>query len=191
MNWHWLLSEPLVARGSAWQRVDDHLGLKFSDFADRGTLDRVVVSVFWIGGLICIEVKEATIFKVYGGAWRRVAWHLDLKFSGLVDLGPMHQFCKIFPRFAQIWMRNPRVVGNFWWRVMATLCTLFSGFCCLKSLEDFCVLIFLWNLVRSFRNLEEETADIVKFVAILVFIVVLTVFEFSGILANHQMSLCF
>ena len=161
--------------------MDDHLGLKFSGFADRGTLDRVVVSIFWIGGLICTKVKEeATIFKVYGGAWRCVAWHLDLKFSGLVDLGPMHQFCKIFPRFAQIWMRNPRVVGNLWRRVMALLCTLFSGFCCSKSLEDFYVLIFLWNLVRSFRNLEEEMAGIVKLVAILVYIVVLTLAALTG-----------
>ena len=34
-----------------------------------------------------------------------------------------------------------------------------------------------------------ETAGIVGFVAILVFIVVLTVFEISGKLANQQMSL--
>ena len=33
--------------------------------------------------------EEATTFEAYGGAWRRVALHLDLKFSGLVDLGPM------------------------------------------------------------------------------------------------------
>ena len=77
--------------GGAFQRVDNHSGPKFSGFVDRGTLDRVVVSFFWIGGPIYTEVKEeATIFEAYGGAWRRVASHLDPKFSGLVDLGPMN-----------------------------------------------------------------------------------------------------
>ena len=33
--------------------------------------------------------RSDTIFEDYGGAWRRVASHLDLKFSSLVDLGPM------------------------------------------------------------------------------------------------------
>ena len=32
--------------GGAWQRVDNRLGLKFSDFVDQGTVDRVVVSIF-------------------------------------------------------------------------------------------------------------------------------------------------
>ena len=39
-------------------------------------------------------------------------------------------------------MRNLQVVGNLWQRIMAPLCTPFSGFCCSKSLEDFCGLIF-------------------------------------------------
>ena len=79
------------ASGGVCQRVDDHLGLKFLGFADRGTLDWVVVSIFWIGGPICIEAKEeATIFEAYGGAWRHVAWHLNIKFLGFVDRGLMY-----------------------------------------------------------------------------------------------------
>ena len=42
---------------------------------------------------------------------------------------------------------------------------------------------------QNFRNPGWETAGIVGLVAILVFIVVLTVFEISGKLANQQMSL--
>ena len=34
------------------------------------------------------------------------------------------------------------ICGRAWQRVMAPLCTLFSGFCYSKSLEDFCGLIF-------------------------------------------------
>ena len=45
------------------------------------------------------------------------------------------------------------------------------------------------NLVRSFRNSEEETAGIVGLVAILVYIVVLTVFDILGRLVNQQVFL--
>ena len=40
------------------------------------------------------------------------------------------------------------------------------------------------NLVRSFRNSEEEMAGIVGLVAILVYVVVLIVFDISGRLVN-------
>ena len=56
--------------GGACQRVDDHLGMQFLGFVDRGTLDQVVVSIFWIGGPIYTEMKgEAMIFEAYGGTW--------------------------------------------------------------------------------------------------------------------------
>ena len=45
------------------------------------------------------------------------------------------------------------------------------------------------NLVRSFRNSEEETAGIVGLVAILVYVVVLTVFDILGRLVNQQVFL--
>ena len=65
------------------------LGLKFWHFVDLGPLDRVVRLVFSIGEPFCTDVKEeATTVDAYGGAWRSVASQLDLKFSGLVDLGP-------------------------------------------------------------------------------------------------------
>ena len=54
------------------------------------------------------DVREMTLVIVglSGGAWRRVAGRLDLKFSGLVDLRPLKtpvgQFCEILNRFAQI-----------------------------------------------------------------------------------------
>ena len=81
-------------------------------------------------------------------------------------------------------MRNPRVCWEFvavrggawllrcWW--------FFSGFCTSKSLEDFCGLIFLWNLVRSFRNLGWKIVDVVGLVTILVYIVVLTLAALTG-----------
>ena len=51
------------------RRVAVFLGLKFSGFENRGTLDRVAVSVHWIGDPIYIEVKEeTTTFEAYGGA---------------------------------------------------------------------------------------------------------------------------
>mgnify|MGYP006869222942 CR=1 FL=1 len=45
------------------------------------------------------------------------------------------------------------------------------------------------NLVRSFRNSEEETAGIVGLVAILVYVVVLTMFDILGRLVNQQVFL--
>ena len=78
-------------------------------------------------------------------------------------------------------MRNPWVslefCGRAWRCVVAPLLMIFSGFCTSKSLEDFCRLIFCEILLEFFRNPEWETAGIVGLVAILVFIVVLTVFE--------------
>ena len=69
-------------------------------------------------------------------------------------------------------MRNLLVVGDLWLHVVVrggSVVDDLSGFCTLKSLEDFCGLIFLRNLVQSFRNPKWETAGIVGLVAILVF----------------------
>ena len=37
-------------------------------------------------GSASVREKTLVIAGPSGGAWRGVAWHLDLKFSGLVDL---------------------------------------------------------------------------------------------------------
>ena len=75
---------------------------------------------------------------------------------------------------------SSRICGGAWRCVVAPLLMIFSGFCASKSLEDFCGLIFLWNLVRNFRNPGWESAGFVELVAILVYIVVLMLTALTG-----------
>ena len=95
----------------------------------------------------------------------------------------LHQFCKNFLRFAQIWMRNPRVAGNLWPCVAARGGSVVDDFfwvLCIKVLRRLLWVDFLWNLVRNFRNLGWKTADVVGLVAILVYIVVLMLTALTG-----------
>ena len=84
----------------------------------------------------------------------------------------------------QTWMRNPRVCWEFlaarggawwlrcWWFLFWVLY--------IKVLRRFLWVDFLWNLVRSFRNLGWETVDVVGLITILVYIVVLMLAALTG-----------
>ena len=95
----------------------------------------------------------------------------------------LHQFCKIFLRSAQIWMRNPRVAGFLWPCVAVRGGSVVDDFfwvLYIKVLRRFMWVDFLWNLVRNFRNPGWESAGFVELVAILVYIVVLMLAALTG-----------
>ena len=123
--------------GWAWRCVHDLLSLKFSGFVDRGTLDRVAVYVFWIGGLIYTEVKEeATIFRSLW--WRVEARGLAsgpeiFRFgrSWADGLSGCISFVKFFSdlhRFEWEIRGSLEICGRAWWCVMAPLLKIFLSF---------------------------------------------------------------
>ena len=123
--------------------------------------------------------------------WRRVAargWTFGVHFLGFcrseVDgssggIG----FVKFFLDLRRLEWETREFVGNLWPCVAVRGGSVVDDFfwvLYIKVLRRFLWVDFLWDLVRSFRNLEWETADVVGLLTILVYIVVLTLAALTG-----------
>ena len=83
-------------------------------------------------GSASVREKTLVIAGPSGGAWRGVAWHLDLKFSGLVDLrGCRVSFVKFLTslhKFKGLFRGVSKDFGGAWQRIRPFLGLKFSGF---------------------------------------------------------------
>ena len=86
-------------------------------------------------------------------------------------------FVKFFLDLHRLEWETREFVGNLWPFVVVRGGSVVDDFfwvLYIKVLRRFLCVDFLWNLVRSFRNLGWESAGLVELVAILVYIVILT-----------------
>ena len=123
--------------------------------------------------------------------WRRVTtrgWTFGVHFLGFCrswanGSSGCISFVKIFSdlhRFEWEIRGSLGICGRAWRCVVPPLLMIFSWVFYVKVLRRFLWVDFLWNLVRSFRNLGWKTVDVVGLVTILVYIVVLTLAALTG-----------
>ena len=144
VNRHWQLPEPLVVRGSAWMIIwawnFQVLQIRarwikwwfpFSELVAQFTQKWRRRPRFSKSMVVRGLTSGPEIFK-FGRSWA------DESSGGIGFV----KFFQDLRKFEWEIRGSLGICGRAWRSVMVPLCTSFSRFCCSKSLEDFCGLIF-------------------------------------------------